>query len=291
MNHEATARISVMIPTRKRIDMLKKSIDSLVDNASSVDGIDILLAVDNDDEITNEFLQKELVPYLNGKDVAMRAFGFDRLGYRNLHEYSNFLARESFGEWLLLWNDDAVMKTKDWDLKIMEYTGQFRVLRFKDNHNDHPNSIFPCVPRDWVILFGTLSPHQVTDSWVSQIAYLTGIMQNCHEVLAHHNRYDLVGGEPDQVSNEREFLDRDPSNPEDLNHPNQLDLKVAWAKKLRWYLGKIGQNPGWFDKWVSDPSFDLWATLKENDVNNQCYSGRVEDYDNNNQMTHKPDAE
>ena len=271
MNHEATARISVMIPTRKRTDLLKKSIDSLVDNASSVDGIDILLAVDDDDTITNEFLTNELVAHLNEKNVSMRAFSFARLGYKNLNQYANYLAHESNGEWLILWNDDAVMQTKDWDLKIMEYAGQFKVLRFKDNHDEHPNAIFPCVPRDWIALFETFSPHQASDSWVSQIGYLTGIMQNCPEIECYHGRYDLVGIEPDEVYQEREFLDNDPSNPEDLNHINQLNLKVAWAAKLNWYLKKIGQNPGWFDKWLADPNFNIWARLEEVDINNQCF--------------------
>ena len=121
-------------------------------------------------------------------------------------------------------------------------------------------------------LFDTFSPHQVSDSWISQIGYLTGIMQNCPEVYAYHNRFDLTGSESDEVSNERVFLDNDPSNPEDLNHPKQLELKVVWAKKLHWYLTKIGQNPGWLDNWLADPTFDIWATLKEVDVNGQMFT-------------------
>lgn len=270
MHRKASARITVMIPTRKRPAGLKQAIDSLLDNASSVDGIEILLAVDNDDDITNEFIPSVLIPELNEKGANLRAFGFHRAGYRNLHVYANHLARQSCGEWIILLNDDAVMKTKDWDLKIMEYTGQFKVLRFKDNHNDHPNAIFPCVPRDWVMLFGEFSAHQAMDCWISQVGYQTGIVQNCPEVYCYHERFDLVGEEPDEVSREREILDNNPDDPEDLNHVNQLLLKTEWSAKLAWYLDKIGQNSGWFDKWIADPkNFDVWANLKENDINNQ----------------------
>lgn len=276
MQTKALSRISILIPTRKRVDLLRRSINSLIDTASTVQGIDILIGIDNDDTETNDYLQNELVPYLNEKNASMRAFSFDRMGYKNLHQYANFLAKESHGEWIILWNDDAIMKTKNWDKKIMKYTGKFKVLRFKDNHNSHPNSIFPCVPRDWLVLFETFSPHQVSDSWISQIAYLTGIMQNCHEVYAYHDRFDLVGSEPDEVSLEREFLDNDPSKPGDLNHIDQLNLKVAWATRLTWYLTKIGQNPGWFDAWLADPDFDIWATHKANDPNKQCVTYRTD---------------
>lgn len=270
---KATARISIMIPTRKRVGQLRNSINSLIDTASSVDGIDLLVAVDNDDTETIDYIGNELIPYLNEKNVMLRSYNFNRLGYRNLHLYANYLVKESRGEWIILWNDDAIMKTENWDEKIMEYTGQFKVLRFKDNHNSHPNAIFPCVPRDWVVLFDTFSPHMAMDCWISQIGYLAGIVHNCHEVYTFHNRFDLVGESPDEVALEREILDGNPDDPNDLNHPKQLDLKLEWVFKLNWFLKKIGQDPNWLDRALADPEFDIWSKHKENDINNQVMLG------------------
>lgn len=269
----ATARISVIIPTRKRIKLLRNSIDSLINNLSSVEGIDLLIAADNDDIETIKYIENELVPHLDKKNVMMRSFNFNRLGYKNLHLYANYLANESRGEWVMLWNDDAVMKTKNWDKKIMKYTGQFKVLRFKDNHNSHPNAIFPCVPRDWVTLFETFSPHMAMDSWISHVAYLSGIMHNCHEINVFHNRFDLVGTNPDEVAAEREHLEGNPDNPDDLNHPARLDIKLAWVYKLNWFLKKIGQDPNWLDRALVDPNFDIWAKHRENDINKQVMLG------------------
>jgi hypothetical protein len=39
-------------------------------------------------------------------------------GYDSLHEYYNELASKATGDWLMLWNDDAVMETEGWDEKI-----------------------------------------------------------------------------------------------------------------------------------------------------------------------------
>lgn len=277
MQYARSQRISILLPTRNRVDLCRRSINSLLDNASTTDGIEILLAIDSDDQASIDFLNNELVPEFNKRDIAMRAFTFNRLGYLNLHLYVNHLARESAAEWMILWNDDAMMQTKDWDLEIEKYNGQFKVLRFRDNHDEHPNAIFPCIPKDWVMLFDMLTPHQVTDSWVSQVAYIAGVIQNVPSVYVLHDRHDLTGNNDDQTAKERIFDDNDPSRPSDLNHPDQLKMKLDWGKKLNWYLHQINQSPGWLDQWLADPeNFDLWGTFKENDPNNQCFTSMEE---------------
>ena len=62
-------------------------------------------------------------------NVDIQAVLFDRLGYKNLHEYMNALWVQASGEWLMLWNDDALMETKDWDLEIGKYDDKFALLK------------------------------------------------------------------------------------------------------------------------------------------------------------------
>lgn len=272
MNYSTNQRISVMFPTRNRVDLLRKSLNSLIDKASSMVGIEILIAIDDDDQATIDFVNNELVPEYNERNIVMKAYTFPRLGYSQFNRYMNYMADESEGNWLFLWNDDAIMVTENWDLEIEKYNGQFKVLRFKDNHNEHPNAIFPCIPKDWVILFGTYSPQMHVDSWISQIAYLVDIMETVHEIEIIHDRHDLTGAPEDATAKEREFKENDPEDPDDINHPNQLMLKVEWAQKLNWYLHQIGQNTGWFDNFRKDPTFDVWSKFRDNDPNKQCYS-------------------
>lgn len=271
MRYDSQFRISVFFPTRNRVEPLKKSLTSLINTASTMDGIEILLAVDDDDQPTIDYINGELVAEFNEKNIAMRAFTFPRQGYANLHHYYNHLVKESLGNWLFLWNDDAIMKADNWDLAIERYNGQMKVLRFSDNHDDHPNAIFPCVPRDWLLLFGEFSPNQHADSWVSQIGYLTDCMQNVPEVEILHDRHDLTGNNDDQTAQERSLLESNPSNPRDINHPDFLNLKVEWSSRLNWYLHKTNQNTGWFDSFMSDKTFDVWKKYRETDINNQCF--------------------
>jgi hypothetical protein len=49
--------ISILLPTRKRVSQLKKSMDSLLSNAKNPDKIQPLFGVDDDDTETLEFLK------------------------------------------------------------------------------------------------------------------------------------------------------------------------------------------------------------------------------------------
>ena len=170
-------KISIILPTRGRRDVLKKSIESFVDKASNPERIEILFGVDEDDKGVNEYIKDNIADYLKSKKVEARANIFKPLGYENLHTYVNTLAGNSTGDWIFFWNDDCLMVTEGWDEVIASYTGQFKLLGPKDNHNGHPYAILPIVPRDWFILLGHLSQNAQNDAWLSHIAYMLDIFK------------------------------------------------------------------------------------------------------------------
>ena len=149
--------ISVLLPTRGRREVLKKSIQSLLDKANQKNKVEILFGIDEDDEGLQEYIKEELAPYFNKHKVEARASVFKPLGYENLHVYVNTLAGAATGEWLFFWNDDCLMVSEGWDDVIRQYDGQFKLLGPKDNHEGHPYAILPIVPKDWFILMGHLS--------------------------------------------------------------------------------------------------------------------------------------
>lgn len=261
-----------MLPTRKRTALLKRSIDSLLSTVSSIQNIELLVIIDDDDQESDAYVNGPLLEELKQKGVFARFFKVTRLGYNNLHQYYNHLAINSMGKWLLLWNDDATMSNKDWDLEIMKYTGQFKLLRFKENHLDHPNALFPCVPRDWVMLFDKLSDVVEIDSWISQICYLNDIVQNLESEI-FHDRHDITNNNYDEVVQDKmaSYEELDENNPERMIHPSKVDLKLQWAAKVNWYLKQTGQGNDWFDKFILDKDFDAWSKFKEADKNNQCF--------------------
>lgn len=258
--------ISFLLPTRGRTTALQNSVQSLVETASEPSKIQIMFGFDTDDESSYEYFCQEIQPWLDDKQVGYIALKFKPMGYINLHKYSNKLAEYTDSHWLVVWNDDTIMHTQEWDTVIMSYTGQFKLLAFH-THRDHPYSIFPIVPRKWYDLLGYISPHPTQDGWVSQQAYMLDIWERI-EVTVEHDRFDLTGNNEDETFANRPMLEGNPANPYDFHSQQMMDLRHRDCAKLATYMRDIGISTEFFEnilKGVQDP----WEKLKKNDVNRQ----------------------
>jgi hypothetical protein len=224
--------ISILLPTRKRISLLKKSVASLIDNAKNPEKLQFLFGVDDDDLGTLEHLKREKYP---NKTVLK----FKRAGYENLHVYNNSLAAYAQGTWIMFFNDDAIMKTKHWDSKIEEVK-TFSVLRVQEQ-TGHPYSIFPIFPWDWFRCLDHISLHGQNDAWISEIAYMLGIMKDV-DIEVTHDRADITGNNNDTTFQERVYKEGSPNKPGDLHHVDMWNKRTGDASKLAWYLDKIGQK-------------------------------------------------
>tara|TARA_Y100000004_G_C8932714_1_gene420768 strand:- start:267 stop:1121 length:855 start_codon:yes stop_codon:yes gene_type:complete len=224
--------ISILLPTRKRLPLLKRSVASLIDNAREPEKLQFLFGVDKDDLESFKFLKDSKYP----NQIALQ---FNPIGYENLHKYNNTLAQYSTGKWLQIWNDDAIMKTKNWDQKIIDFEDEFALLKFKDN-TGHPYSIFPCLPRDWFRCLDHISLHGQNDAWLSEIAYALDIMQEV-DIEVEHDRADITGNNNDEVFRARKYKEGKPQEEGDLHHQQMINLRLAEASKLAWYLDKIKQ--------------------------------------------------
>jgi hypothetical protein len=225
-----------------------------------------MLGFDNDDTVGIEHFQSELQPWLDQHHVNYTAMTFEPMGYIRLNEYVNVLAENSSADWLVFWNDDALMETQGWDHEIASYTGEFKILAFR-THNDHPYSIFPIVPRDWLNVLGHLSPHQISDGWISQIAYCLDIMQRI-PVQVKHDRADLTGNNLDQTYKNRPMLEGNPSSPHDFHHYTWAAKRVEDCDALTVYMESKGLDTSWWEN-IKKQKQDPWEKLRINDVNDQ----------------------
>ena len=238
--------ISVLLPTRGRREVLKSSLESLISKATDPENVELLLGIDDDDEGAREYIEQEIAPMLREYRVECRANIFKPLGYENLHVYVNTLAGNASGDWLFFWNDDGIMVTDGWDDIIRSYTGQFKLLAPRDNHDGHPYAIFPIVPRDWYTLIDHLSQNAQNDAWLSHIAYMLDIFERI-DVEFIHDRADITGNNDDPTFQNRKYMEGNPSDPKDFGHPGMQQARVATAYKIAWFLNRIGQHSDWWD--------------------------------------------
>jgi hypothetical protein len=240
---------------------------SLFNRAVKPDTVQLLLAFDDDDTEGIEHFQQTLEPWLIEKKVNYEAQIFERMGYARLNEYVNALALSSDADWMMFWNDDAMMDTAGWDKIIAGCTGEFKCLSVH-THKDHPYSIFPIVPRAWLDCLGYLSPHQISDAWLSQQSYLLDNFERV-PVWVTHDRHDLTGNNNDATYQQRVMYEGNPSDPRDFHHVSWHLRRMHDVDKLAEYMRSQSLDTTWWEN-VKAGKQDPWIKLQENDVNGQC---------------------
>ena len=263
--------IAILLATRGRQEPLMRSLQSLVDLADNAKRIQFMLAFDRDDAVGIDYFVSTVQPWMDQQGLRYHAEVFEPMGYINLHKYNNAMAAKTASDWLVIWNDDAVMETQGWDTVIASYTGQFQLLAFH-THRDHPYSIFPIVPRSWFDLLGYISPHPTQDGWVSQQAYMLDIWQRI-PVNVLHDRYDLTGNNADETFRNRPMLEGKPTDPRDFHSQQMIELRHQDCGKLAAYMVSQGISIEFFEN-IFRGMQDPWEKLAQNDVNGQMVQFR-----------------
>jgi hypothetical protein len=272
MESKSEYSIAVLLPTRGRTDALSRSVKGLINRAVTPERVQLMLGFDDDDVNGLEHFESDLRPWLDEKGISYTAMSFEPVGYGRLNEYVNELAKNSSADWLFFWNDDALMETTGWDREIDKHTGEFKILAVH-THRDHPYSIFPIVPRAWLDLLGYLSPHQISDAWLSQQAYCLDIMERI-EVYVTHDRHDLTGNNNDETFKNRPMYEGNPSNAKDFHHIDWVIKRMDECQRISEYMKKSGLDTTWWDN-VKAKTQDPWEKLRENDINKQMVQFQV----------------
>lgn len=192
-------KVSFLMPTRKRPQMLFNSIGSLMDTATGA--FEILLALDNDDPTAPEV---EAMVELNNWGDRVFIHRYERQTYRGFHNYINDLARKASGDWLHLWNDDCLMRKSGWHEAISAFDGKFVVLNpFVDTMAEycrHNNQmLFPIIPKKWIQITGRWSNNCACDTWVQDISRELGTSVYLDGVVIGHIRHDVTGQNGDEI--------------------------------------------------------------------------------------------
>lgn len=192
--------VSFLLPTRGRVSLAARSIESIYNTATDRASIEICLGIDTDD---SESLA--LLPRLKELKVAFQWVEFSRHGYAGLHHYNNELARNASGRWLAIWNDDLLLRTDGWDDKIAALGPTFCLLD-PCAANAAPQfqyGLFPMVPAAWRDTLGYLSASRHCDTYMCLIADALRLRHKTSDIELFHDRFDETGANNDATYRDR----------------------------------------------------------------------------------------
>jgi hypothetical protein len=262
---ESNYDVAILLASRGRTESLLKSVTSMVINASIKSKIQFIFAFDQDDYLGFAYFNEVVKPWIKEKNINYRVMLTERYGYHNLSKYYNQMAFMANADWYFMWNDDAIMDTKGWDRVIASKTGEFKILSIH-THNEHPYSIFPIVPKSWPYILGLLAKHHMFDSEISQLAYYLDIIEKV-EIYATHDRADLTGNNQDATYKERILLDKDPTDPRDINSKESMDYRNKNLTILYEFMKFNKFDVSWFESILNGTNKDPFRKLRENDPN------------------------
>lgn len=204
--------ISVLMPSRERPEMAKKSIASL-----GYGDYEVIMYLDKDDPTLEEYLTIPAYHVVS-----------DRVGYKNFHKMINHLAKKSNGEWLMLWNDDAIMDCEDWSSKVHQQDHSVPVVLNITNPGVDTNNLFPVISRTLYKIMGHYSKSTHCDSWVQDLANELDIHLSINGTHIEHIRDRLN----DKTKQETQAVYRE-SSPEYSSDYTQNQWRLDVAKVRR----------------------------------------------------------
>lgn len=201
------AKISVLVPTRHRIERLKTLLESLT-RTTLGQRVELVFRVDNDDVETLEFLGRASAAYVIVSGPRL-------LGYESLPVFFNQMLAESSGDVLMCGNDDMVFRTPGWPQQVLDAANRYPDGLFNIGVSTHNEAHYPF----------SVTSRKVADQlgflWDPRIFWGDIFLRDVMEALGHllplpsvQIDHDWAGTHPDQTfeeGNAQRFKSRDAS--------------------------------------------------------------------------------
>ena len=221
--------VSILLPTRARTPLVERSVTSMLSTSTNPGRIEIIAAYDDDDIDSQQYFNNprwhDLIASFNASQQVLEC---PQWGYSRLNQYYTAMAKQARGQWLMIWNDDAVMRTTGWDQYIFEHKDFVGMLHMGTENFKASLTLFPLIPKVWIDLFGEVSLHQLNDSWIQDICHEANAVKEI-PVTVFHDRYDVTGNNLDATFQNRRY------DKKIYNHETMRQVRSEWAQRLNAY--------------------------------------------------------
>jgi len=215
--------ISLLVPTRKRLEHLKSNIDSIFNLADkSNPNFEVIFKVDLDDHETVDYIKT----WGNEWENITFVVNSRKKGYNSLVNHFETMVDIAKGKYIWGFTDDITIKTQNWNTLLgNRLTSDFKI--YYPVINNHRESL-PVYPKKWKEILGYLSPHTGIDVYIQRIMELDGTqewgkplnfqyVEYIDEVEVYHpvnfmdetghDKYHFGGGNIVQVQAREEYYD------------------------------------------------------------------------------------
>jgi hypothetical protein len=190
-------KLAILTPSRSRPHGLYKFFDSINETISGKHCIDLIIRIDKDDPMFNEYY--EMFLRMRGEARPGLSVIFMYKERERLAVIWNSMIPLTDADWFVCGNDDEIYLTPEWDViffnKVSQYTHPYHMFWFDDGLQHGNHAAFPIVSKEWIAALGYYFPeifiHNYVDNWVLDIAYRLGTAVYVPEVKHQHLHYSL----------------------------------------------------------------------------------------------------
>ena len=210
----ANARISLLLPTRGRPELLRRFLESVLARSERPDLVEVVVYADADDPSSHGFQVEGLeVRTIVGPRVSMG-------------DYNTKCFEQSHGEIVVLGNDDVVIQTRGWDRKLREMHAAMQDGVYLAYPNDlfkgRGLSAFPILSRKACETLGRPFPREYRGAFIdyhlldifkrlehrghSRLIYLEDIVFEHLHYRTGKGDFDEIYGKRDRFGDDDTFL-------------------------------------------------------------------------------------
>lgn len=163
--------ISILIPTRKRVEKLKRWFDTLACVTAYLDELEIVIKVDSDDDETKAYLDTLI------KDLVVVEMDYDK-GFLDMTKYLNAMAAKATGEYFVFAADDIYITTPRWDTTLHGVLGMGECWYTNPHLIKHIDPQY--VHRSWYDTLGFMAPEDCVyaDGFIAAVGNKLGLMHD-----------------------------------------------------------------------------------------------------------------
>jgi hypothetical protein len=175
--------ISIILPSRKRVEMLNETLYSIYSLADlNNPNFEIIIKVDFDDHETLDYIKNWSNEYENLHFIINSR----KKGFLNLVDFLEDMMDLAKGKYILAANDDMMFKTQNWNTILDKCLTDFKIyFPFVNGYRES----FWCIPKELYTVLGHIAPHNQTDTYLNWLGQVLGIIEYIDDIELYH-RFD-----------------------------------------------------------------------------------------------------